>query len=114
MRARFLFVALIAFAALPAKADSYDGKWTVQGEDKGKRCGPYNMEITVRGTDFSAKAGFGSSTQQIKGTVSPDGSFTAGTGQVTVSGKFVGNTVTLDLLSQSCGVPRHGTGTRAP
>ncbi len=98
-----------------ALAASYDGTWDVAGAAQSMRCPAYNMQLMVRGNEISATSGTARFTYRLHATIKPDGSF-AGTspgGTARFSGKFEGDTVTVDFANDGCSEPRRGLGKRS-
>ena len=112
--ARRLFIAaiLLALGYGSASAQMYRGKWEAAGPALDRRCPAFDAHITVAGNAINIGIG-GKMTYRLKGTVAPDGTFSAeGMNQATsATGKFTGDTVEMTLVA-SCGT-RTGTGHRA-
>jgi hypothetical protein len=112
MRTVFLaLAALLAFGIASAAAESYNGKWEAADQMEHK-CARFVAQITVAGINITIKV-VSVATYTLKGTVAPDGSFTAAeaNGSRTANGKFAGDTVEITLLA-GCG-SRTTTGHRA-
>jgi hypothetical protein len=76
MRTNILaLVILLAFGIASAEAESYNGKWEAAGQASG-RCPDFLAHITVAGNNITIGIG-GAVTYRLKGTIAPDGSFTA-------------------------------------
>jgi len=114
MRLRFFIVVMAILLPLgigSASAQIYRGKWEAAGGPNMK-CPAFDAHITVAGNAINIGIG-GKATYRLKGTVAPDGTFSAeGMNQATsATGKFTGDTVEITLVA-SCGT-RTGTGHRA-
>jgi hypothetical protein len=103
--------ALLAFGAASAQAQSYNGKWEAADQMETK-CARFVAHITVAASNIVIKV-VSVNTYTLKGTVAPDGSFTAAeaNGQRIANGKFMGDTVEITLKA-GCG-SRTTTGHRA-
>ena len=112
MRVRtIVFTGLLAVLPLAASAQGYAGKWEASGAAGGK-CAAATAHITVSGSDITIN--FDSTFSIVlKGTVGPDGAFTAKGihGATSADGKFAGDQIDF-TVSASCG-PRKLTGHRA-
>jgi hypothetical protein len=102
---------LLVFSIASAEAESYSGQWEAADQMEHK-CARFVAHITVAGSNITIKV-VSVATYTLKGTVAPDGSFTAGeaNGSRTANGKFAGDAVELTLLA-GCG-SRTTTGHRA-
>lgn len=105
-------VALLILGSGSASAQSYRGKWEAADASSG-RCPAFEAHITVTGNNIVITIG-GAANYRQRGTVAPDGSFTAEgpNGGTSATGKFAGDTVQLTLI-RACGT-RSTTGHRAP
>jgi hypothetical protein len=103
---------LLALGVDTAAAQTFRGKWEAAGPALDRRCPAFDAHITVAGNSINIGIG-GKMTYRLKGTVAPDGTFSAeGMNQATsATGKFTGDTVEMTLVA-SCGT-RNGTGHRA-
>jgi hypothetical protein len=114
MRLQFFIAAIaipLAFSIGSASAQMYRGKWEAAGGPNMK-CPAFDAHITVAGNAINIGIG-GKATYRMKGTVAPDGTFSAEglNGATSATGKFTGDTVEMTLVA-SCGT-RTGTGHRA-
>ncbi len=113
--------ALVAAVALigvgystTAIAANFSGQWEASGPAQaGRRCPAYDAHITVRGNNVVIRLGGAAQNYLLRGSVAPDGSFTAEgvNGESSARGKFSGDTVEMSLTTFNC--VRPGTGKRA-
>jgi hypothetical protein len=102
---------LLVFGSPLASAQSYNGNWDAADQMEHK-CARFVAHLVVAGSNITIKV-VSVATYTLRGTVAPDGSFTAAEagGSRTANGKFMGDTVELTLLA-GCG-SRTTTGHRA-
>ncbi len=105
-------IALIA-AGTTARADSYDGKWSVPIQGFSANCPAVVMHVTVTGQRIAAEAGTARFTYKLFGRLQPDGTFSINSpgGQGHSKGKFSGTTLTADFTNSECAT-RSGTGSK--
>jgi hypothetical protein len=98
-----------------AWAASYDGGWDVVGVAQSARCPGYNMHLDVKGNTITGTTGTVKFTYQLRATIAPDGSFQGQSpgGAARITGKFAGDSVTVQFSNDVCAAPRQGTGKRS-
>jgi len=100
MRYRGLILGALVFAcAASARADGYDGKWSVVGPAS---C-PFRIELVVTGDKFTGTWGGAAASGTLQGAIAADGSFKFDLGRAVGTGQFKSNTLEFTLRDSRCG-----------